>query len=59
MNIMRCRNIHLGLLLAVLIVQPLSICFAGEKGMAVAPVNATAPGGNAALFVGVNQFTED
>jgi TPR repeat protein len=30
-----------------------------DKGIRVAPVAATAPGGNAGLFVGVNQFNKD
>lgn len=31
----------------------------GGRGITVVPVSATAPGGNAGLFVGVNQFVED
>jgi formylglycine-generating enzyme required for sulfatase activity len=32
---------------------------AAERGIGVVPISTVAPGGNAALFIGVNQFTED
>ncbi|MGD0060502.1 MAG: SUMF1/EgtB/PvdO family nonheme iron enzyme [Verrucomicrobiia bacterium] len=49
----------LALLLTILLVVTATAAQDTAKGIAVAPIADSAPGGNAALFVGVNQFGED
>ncbi|MGD0060506.1 MAG: SUMF1/EgtB/PvdO family nonheme iron enzyme [Verrucomicrobiia bacterium] len=54
--------IHMHLRLAMLCAVFCSVdprVFAQDRGISVEPIAASAPGGNAGLFVGINQFNQD